>query len=73
MHKNYFPKRDSIKFLQKIAKESKCNEVTIFRIFKTKRGLLEAILNKFVEESKIIELLSKNLTGDLDSDIKKVF
>lgn len=56
---------------KKIAKESKCNEVTIFRIFKTKRGLLEAILNKFVEESKIIEMLSKNLTGDLDLDIKK--
>lgn len=56
---------------KKIAKESGCNEVTIFRIFGTKDRLLEEILNRFVEESKIIRILHESLTGDLKTDISK--
>ena len=56
---------------KKISKESGCNEVTIFRIFGTKDNLLEEILNRFVEESKIIKTLHESLTGDLETDISK--
>lgn len=56
---------------KKISKEAGCNEVTIFRIFGTKDNLLEEILNRFVEESKIIKILHESLTGDLETDISK--
>lgn len=56
---------------KRIAKEAECNEVTIFRLFGTKNRVLEEIINKFVEESKIIRSLHESLTGELEQDIAK--
>lgn len=56
---------------KKISKKAGCNEVTIFRIFGTKNRLLEEILNRFVEKSKIIKILHESLTGDLKTDISR--
>ncbi|MGL5312291.1 MAG: TetR/AcrR family transcriptional regulator [Peptostreptococcaceae bacterium] len=56
---------------KRLAKEAGCNEVTIFRLFGTKNNILEEIINKFVEESKIIKSLHESLTGNLDADIAK--
>ncbi|MGL5545163.1 MAG: TetR/AcrR family transcriptional regulator [Cetobacterium sp.] len=56
---------------KRIAKEAECNEVTIFRLFGTKNNILEEIINKFVEENKIIKSLHESLTGDLEQDIAR--
>lgn len=56
---------------KKIAQVAECNEVTIFRLFGSKTNLLEELLNKFVEESKIIKSLHESMSGDIDSDIAK--
>lgn len=56
---------------KRIAKEAEYNEVTIFRLFGTKDRVLEEIINKFVEESKIIRSLHESLTGELEQDIAK--
>ncbi|WP_297597499.1 TetR/AcrR family transcriptional regulator [uncultured Cetobacterium sp.] len=56
---------------KRLAVEARCNEVTIFRLFGTKNNILEEIINRFVEESKIIKILHECLTGELEQDISK--
>ncbi|MEG1807134.1 MAG: TetR/AcrR family transcriptional regulator [Cetobacterium sp.] len=56
---------------KRLAAEAGCNEVTIFRLFGTKNSILEEIINRFVEESKIIKILHESLTGHLEDDIAK--
>lgn len=56
---------------KKIAEIVGCNEVTIFRTFKTKKNLLDEIINRFYEKNKIIKLLYESLNGPLNEDIAK--
>lgn len=55
-----------------LAKEVGCNEVTIFRLFKSKYGILEQITKNFLEMATIIENLKKVLNGNLEDDIESV-
>jgi len=54
---------------KKIAEVAGVNEVTIFRHFKNKSNILQAVIRHFSYEGNIIEKISKDLTGDLIKDL----
>lgn len=55
---------------KKLAAEAKCNEVTIFRLFGSKYGILEEITHKFVDETDVLKKLKEEFTGELERDIE---
>jgi len=55
---------------RKIAEQAGVNEITLFRYFKSKSNLLQAVIKHFAYEGNIIEKLSKEVTGDIKQDVK---
>lgn len=54
---------------KRIAEVAGVNEVTIFRHFKNKSNILQAVIRHFSYEGNIIEKISKDITGDLIKDL----
>lgn len=54
---------------KQIAKESKVNEITIFRKFETKNNLFQQVISKYAKEGNIIEKLKNDLTGIIEKDL----
>lgn len=55
---------------KKIADYAGVNEITLFRRFKTKSNLLQAVIKDYAFEGNIIEKVSNDITGDVATDIK---
>lgn len=55
---------------KKIADAAGVNEVTLFRQFKNKSNLLQAVIKYFSYEGNIIEKISNDLTCDLVTDLR---
>jgi len=54
---------------RKIAEQAGVNEITIFRYFKSKSNLLQAVITHFAFEGNIIHKISKEITGNIKDDI----
>jgi AcrR family transcriptional regulator len=54
---------------KEIAKDAGVNEVTIFRLFKSKNNLFETIINHYSGLPSIVTLMEKKFTGDLEEDL----
>ena len=54
---------------KEIAKDAGVNEVTIFRLFKTKNNLFETIINRYSGLPSMIKLMENKFTGDLEEDL----
>ena len=54
---------------KRIAKEAGVNEITIFRLFKTKSDLLQAVIRDFAFEGNIVKKIADDLTGDIKKDL----
>ena len=54
---------------KEIAKDAGVNEVTIFRLFKTKNNLFESIVNRYSGLPSMIKLMENKFTGDLEDDL----
>jgi AcrR family transcriptional regulator len=52
-----------------IAKEAGVNEVTIFRHFKNKEGLLKAVIQKVSYTPSLSMLMKEHVVGDLEKDL----
>lgn len=55
---------------KKIAELAGVNEITIFRHFKSKSNLLQAVIKDYAFEGNIIQKISNDITGDVEKDIK---
>lgn len=55
---------------RKIAEQAGVNELTLFRTFKSKSNLLQAVIRHFAYEGNIVEKIAHDLTGDIKKDIK---
>lgn len=55
---------------RKIAEAAGVNELTLFRIFKSKSNLLQAVIRHFAFEGNIVEKIAHEITGDLKKDIQ---
>ncbi len=55
---------------RKIAEQAGVNELTIFRIFKSKSNLLQAVIRYFAFEGNIVEKVAHEITGDIKKDIQ---
>ena len=55
---------------RKIAEEAGVNELTLFRYFRSKSNLLQAVIRHFAFEGNIVEKISKEITGDVKKDIQ---
>ena len=55
---------------KKIAEQAGVNELTLFRIFKTKGNLLQAVIRYFAYEGNIVEKIAHDITGDIKKDIQ---
>ncbi len=55
---------------KKISEQAGVSELTLFRIFKSKSNLLQAVIRHFAYEGNIVEKVSKDLTGDIKKDIQ---
>jgi AcrR family transcriptional regulator len=55
---------------RKIAEQAGVNELTLFRTFKSKSNLLQAVIRHFAYEGNIVEKVAHDLTGDIKKDIK---
>jgi len=55
---------------KKIAEEAGVNEVTLFRHFGSKKGLIESIINKFSFIDFISQTLEKEIVWDLEKDLR---
>ncbi len=55
---------------KKIAEHAGVNELTLFRLFKTKGNLLQAVIRHFAYEGNIVEKISRDVTGDVKADIQ---
>ena len=54
---------------KEIAKDAGVNEVTIFRLFKSKNNLFETIINRYSGLPSMVKLMENNFTGDLEEDL----
>lgn len=52
-----------------IAKNAGVNEVTIFRHFGNKKGIIEAIINKFSYVPELSKAIKENVVWDLEQDL----
>ncbi|MDY0295453.1 MAG: TetR/AcrR family transcriptional regulator [Acholeplasmataceae bacterium] len=55
---------------RKIAEAAGVNELTLFRIFKSKSNLLQAVIRHFAFEGNIVDKIAHEITGDLKKDIQ---
>ena len=55
---------------RKIAEVAGVNELTLFRVFKSKSNLLQAVIRHFAFEGNIVEKISHEITGDIKKDIQ---
>ncbi len=55
---------------KKIADTAGVNEVTLFRHFGNKSNLLQAVIKYFSFEGNIIEKISKDITGNIGTDLE---
>jgi AcrR family transcriptional regulator len=55
---------------KKIAEHAGVNELTLFRLFKTKANLLQSVIRYFAYEGNIVEKISHDITGDIKKDIQ---
>lgn len=55
---------------RKIAEQAGVNELTLFRLFKSKSNLLQAVIRHFAFEGNIIEKISHEIKGDVKEDIQ---
>jgi len=55
---------------KKIAEQAGVNELTLFRTFKSKSNLLQAVIRHFAYEGNIVDKIAHDLTGDIKKDIK---
>jgi len=55
---------------RKIAEQAGVNELTIFRLYKSKSNLLQAVIRHFAFEGNIVEKISHEVTGDIKKDIQ---
>jgi AcrR family transcriptional regulator len=55
---------------RKIAEQAGVNELTIFRIFKSKSNLLQAVIRHFAFEGNIVEKIAQEITGNIKEDIQ---
>lgn len=53
---------------KEIAEKAGVNEITIFRNFKSKSNLLQAVIKDFSVEGNIIEKIAGDITGDIMKD-----
>ncbi|MFJ7729082.1 TetR/AcrR family transcriptional regulator [Neobacillus sp. NPDC097160] len=54
---------------KEIAKEASVSEMTLFRHFGTKQGILEAAIDRFYYSTSMKELFEKNIVWDLEKDL----
>ncbi|QCJ45094.1 TetR/AcrR family transcriptional regulator [Bacillus sp. S3] len=54
---------------KEIAKEASVSEMTLFRHFGTKQGILEAAIDRFYYSTSMKELFDKNIVWDLEKDL----
>lgn len=54
---------------KEIAKEASVSEMTLFRHFGTKQGMLEAAIDRFYYSTSMKELFEKNIVWDLEADL----
>lgn len=54
---------------RKIAETAGVNELTIFRQFKSKSNLLQAVIRYFAFEGNIVDKIAHEVTGDVKKDI----
>jgi len=57
---------------KEIAAAAGVNEVTLFRHFGTKRGILEAAFRRYHYAGEMTRLFEQSLTGDLASDLETI-
>lgn len=55
---------------KKIADTAGVNELTLFRTFKTKSNLLQAVIRHFSHEGNIVDKISHEITGEVKKDIE---
>lgn len=53
-----------------IAERAEVNEVTLFRNFGNKKGILEAAIEKYSFFDEISEIMKKNIVWDLEKDLQ---
>ena len=54
---------------KEIAKEASVSEMTLFRHFGTKQGILEAAIDRFYYSTSMKEIFEKNIVWDLEKDL----
>lgn len=54
---------------RKIAEEAGVNELTLFRTFRSKSNLLQAVIRHFAFEGNIVEKISSEITNDVKKDV----
>lgn len=54
---------------KEIAKEASVSEMTLFRHFGTKQGILEAAIDRFYYSTSMKELFDKNIVWDIEKDL----
>jgi AcrR family transcriptional regulator len=54
---------------REIAADAGVNEVTLFRIFKTKQNIFETIIQQYSGLPNLLEMMESRLTGNLEEDL----
>lgn len=54
---------------KEVAKEASVSEMTLFRHFGTKMGILEAAIDRFYYSTSMKELFEKNIIWDIEKDL----
>ncbi|MBI9048008.1 MAG: TetR/AcrR family transcriptional regulator [Anaerolineaceae bacterium] len=54
---------------KEIAEDAGVNEVTIFRIFKTKQNILESIIQKYSGLPDLLQMMQGRFSGNLEEDL----
>lgn len=55
---------------REIAKRAEVNEVTLFRHFGSKKGIVEAVIDKYSYMDLLQDRIAKQITWDLEKDLK---
>lgn len=53
-----------------IAERAEVNEVTLFRHFGHKKGIIEAVIERYAFTKHLAEVLSEQITGDVQKDLQ---
>ncbi len=57
---------------KEIAAKAQVSEVTLFRYFETKKAMYQKVFEKFVINPSMDEILNRELTGDLRTDLTNI-